>query len=61
MTKGVLNIGGDQEVQSVDVYTILGTKINAPFENGQLSVTNLAKGVYFLRINNIYSIKFIKK
>jgi hypothetical protein len=61
VTKGVLNIGGDQEVQSLDVYDILGAKINAPFENGQLSVTNLAKGVYFLRINNIYSIKFIKK
>jgi hypothetical protein len=60
VTKGFLNIGGDQEVQSVDVYTILGTKINAPFENGQLQVQDLAPGVYFLRVNKKYSFKFIK-
>ena len=60
VTKGVLNIGGDQEVQSVDVYTILGTKINAPFENNQLRVNDLSTGVYFLRINKKYSVKFIK-
>jgi len=60
VTKGVLNIGGDQEVQSVDVYTILGTKINAPFENGQLQVQDLTPGVYFLRVNKKYSFKFIK-
>jgi hypothetical protein len=60
VTKGVLNIGGDQEVQSVDVYTILGTKINAPFENGQLQVEDLTPGVYFLRVNKKYSFKFIK-
>ena len=60
VTKGVLNIGGDQEVQSVDVYTILGTKINAPFENGQLQVQDLTPGVYFLRLNKKYSFKFIK-
>ncbi len=61
VTNGILNISGDQEVKSVDVYTILGTKMNTPFENGQLKVTNLSAGVYFLKINNKFSIKFIKK
>lgn len=60
VTKGFLNIGGDQEVQSVDVYTILGTQINAPYENGQLKVEDLTPGVYFLRVNKKYSFKFIK-
>jgi hypothetical protein len=61
VSEGVLNITGDQEVQSVDVYTILGAKINTSFKNGQLLVTNLSPGIYFLKINNKYSYKFIKK
>ena len=61
MKNGVLNIAGEQEVASVEVYTILGSKITAPFQNGQLLVNDLAPGVYFLRVNNKYSLKFIKQ
>lgn len=61
VSEGVLNISGNQEVQTVDVYTILGTKVNASFKNGQLFVTILTPGIYFLKINNKYSYKFIKK
>ena len=61
VTKGILNISGDQEVQSVDVYTILGSKINIPYHNSQLRVDDLAPGIYFLKVNNKYSFKFIKK
>ena len=57
----MLNISGDQEVQSVEVYSVLGAKINARYENGQVQVSNLTSGVYFLRVNNKYSFKFIKK
>ena len=60
VTNGVLNISNVQEIQSVDVYNISGSKINIPFENGQLQVDDLATGVYFLRINDKYSFKFIK-
>jgi hypothetical protein len=61
VTNGVLNISGDKEVQSVEVYNILGTKINIPYNNRQLLVDNLVSGVYFLRVNNKFSFKFIKK
>ena len=61
VTNGVLNISGEQEVKTVDVYNILGAKINTPFENGQLQVNDLSPGVYFLRVNKKYSFKFIKK
>lgn len=61
VTKGILNISGDQEVGSVEVYTILGTKINIPFDGNQLQVSDLASGTYFLRINSKHSFKFIKK
>jgi hypothetical protein len=59
-TNSIINIIGDKEIWSVDVYNMIGTKINAPFESGKLSVYNLATGVYFLKINNQYSVKFIK-
>jgi Secretion system C-terminal sorting domain len=61
VTNGILNISGDQEVESVEVYSILGNKIDIPFDNNQLQVSALAAGTYFLRINNKYSLKFIKK
>lgn len=58
---GILNIIGDQEVRSLAVYTILGAKINTPFENGRLLVDALVPGIYFLKVNNKYTFKFIKK
>ena len=56
----ILNISNDQEIESVAVYNIVGAKIDAPYENGKLSVSKLSTGVYFLKINNKFSIKFIK-
>ncbi|WP_310378824.1 glycosyl hydrolase [Flavobacterium sp.] len=61
VVNGILNITGNQEVKTVVVYTISGDKINTHFERGQLQVNDLATGVYFLRVNNKYSFKFIKK
>jgi Glycosyl hydrolase catalytic core/Secretion system C-terminal sorting domain/F5/8 type C domain len=61
VTNNILNISGEQEVRSVDVFTILGAKMAIPFENNQLNVDSLAPGIYFLKINNKYSYKFIKK
>jgi len=57
---GVLNITGNEEIQYVDVYSILGNKINILFVNNELQISDLASGVYFLRVNNKYSFKFIK-
>ena len=61
VANGVLNISGEQPIDSVEVYNLLGAKMNTRFENGQLQVDNLTSGVYFLRINNRNSYKFIKK
>ncbi len=58
---GILNIGGDQEVNSVAIYNLLGAKINVPYENRQLQIESLAPGIYFLRVNSKYSFKFIKE
>jgi hypothetical protein len=61
VTKGEINIVGDQEVENVEVYNLSGAKINVLFENDKLRVTNLSPGVYFLRVNKKYNFKFIKK
>jgi hypothetical protein len=61
VTDGILNIIGEQEVDSVAVYNLLGAKMTTRFENNQVAVSDLAPGVYFLTINNKYSFKFIKK
>jgi hypothetical protein len=61
VTNGILNIIGEQEVDSVAVYNLLGAKMTTRFENNQVAVSDLAPGVYFLTINNKYSFKFIKK
>jgi hypothetical protein len=57
---GIVQIIGDQEVQSVEVFDILGAKMETLFENGNLSVQTLASGVYFLKINKKFAIKLIK-
>jgi hypothetical protein len=58
---GILTIIGGTEIESVAVFDIRGAKVSVPYDNRQLSVHNLAKGVYFLKINNKNTIKFIKQ
>jgi hypothetical protein len=57
----ILNIIGEEVIDSVSVCNLLGAHINAPFQNGQLMVDGLSVGIYFLKINNQYTYKFIKK
>jgi hypothetical protein len=58
---GILTITGDTEIKSVAVFDVRGVETSVPYDNRQLSVHNLAKGVYFLKINNNNTIKFIKQ
>jgi hypothetical protein len=60
VTNGFININGEIEVQSVDVYDTLGTKINVSYTSNQLDVSTLSTGIYFIKINKKYSFKFIK-
>jgi len=55
VTEGIINISGEQEVQSVAVYDILGAKMNVRLENSQVQVSVLTPGIYFLIIINIVS------
>jgi hypothetical protein len=60
VNNGVFYFSGDQEIQSVEVYSTLEKKMDTTFENGILEVGNLSSGVYFAKVNNQHSLKFIK-
>ena len=60
VSNDILNISNEQEVELVDVYNLTGAKIETPYEKGKLLISKLPTGVYFLKINNKDSIKFIK-
>lgn len=61
-----LTITGLQKLQTINTLqfiNVLGQPlqtINSVTPNETLNVSHLAKGVYFLRINNTYTVKFIK-
>jgi hypothetical protein len=60
VTNGIINVVGDENIDSVVLYNSVGAKIDVLFEDGKLFVDNLTSGVYFLKINKKYTIKFIK-
>lgn len=59
----VLNIKTQEKVLSVSVYDMSGKSVNAPFSNGQVSVSMLPKGVYMVIARTekaVYQQKLIK-
>ncbi len=63
--QNILNINSEQIIKAVSVYDLTGKKIHInQVENDAINVTNLAKGLYILKIlsknNDVQIIKFIK-
>jgi len=60
--KDIINISG-KEILNVEVFTLQGKKLFAPYSNNQINISNLAQGVYILKIDskNGYSSKRIIK
>jgi hypothetical protein len=48
-TFGILNIDLDEEIEKIDVYSLLGRKVGTS-TNTQMDISNLASGVYLLTI-----------
>jgi len=54
-----LNINGITEGSSIEIYSALGSKVkSAVVENSKVDISNLSKGLYIVRSNNL-SQKFI--
>lgn len=58
--KDILNIKTQSEIKSVTVYNILGKQVKTSNTNNQVDVSQLDAGVYFVRVNNSTTKKFIK-
>ena len=48
-TSGILNIDLDEEIEKIDIYSLLGRKVGTS-TNTQMDISNLASGVYLLTI-----------
>jgi len=48
-TSGILNINLDEEIEKIDIYSLLGRKVETSI-NTQMDISNLANGIYLLSI-----------
>lgn len=65
-TQNILNINSEQIIKAISVYDLMGKKVNInQVSNSKVDVSNLAKGLYVLKIvsekNDIKIMKFIKE
>lgn len=62
-TSDYINIKGLTEAKQYKVYNILGEKVlkGMVSNNKNIYVESLPKGVYFIKLNNIKALKFIKE
>ena len=55
-----ITIKGVEKIEKMCIFDSKGTMIPASFINNKISVDHLKKGVYLIRINDIFITKFIK-
>ena len=48
-TSSILNINLDEEIEKIDIYSLLGRKVGTS-TNTQMDISNLANGIYLLSI-----------
>ncbi|GAA3634647.1 T9SS type A sorting domain-containing protein [Flavivirga jejuensis] len=62
-SKGLIQISGLSKTENYIIYNIIGNKINEGTisNNEKIDIQNLTNGVYFLKIKNEHTIKFIKE
>jgi len=58
-----IEINGLTTIENYRIYNSLGKEIKkgVVFENKKINIQNLDDGIYFLKIKNTNSIKFIKE
>ena len=58
--KSTINIAGLRESERIEIYSMDGTLIHSEETNQKIDVSFLKSGIYFLRINNMPSERFLK-
>lgn len=62
-TKNILNISYNQEISTVEIYNLVGQKVTATTVNaneGQVDMSNLSSGAYFVKITSSNISKTVK-
>ena len=63
-TKDYLNIQSNSDIESVEVYSLLGQKVGSFYNQSKIDVSCFSRGIYLLKIKNdnreIQSVRFIK-
>ncbi|MBM6497819.1 T9SS type A sorting domain-containing protein, partial [Flavobacterium macrobrachii] len=62
-TKNTLNVSYNQEISNVEVYNLVGQRVAnlSPNANeGQLDMSNLASGAYFVKVTSNNATKTVK-
>ena len=61
--KNILNLSYNQEISSVEVFNLLGQKVNSNKINAnsaQIDMSNLSKGAYMVKVTSNDQVKTIK-
>lgn len=61
VTGDILTINSVQQISSVDIHNIMGIKMQFANHGKNVDVTTLKPGIYFIKVNDTHSIKFIKQ
>ena len=59
---GVVDIVSDNAIQQVSCYDMAGKLVTSSFGDGQLNLSGLADGIYFIRVNvdaQLYTFKYV--
>lgn len=61
-TQSELNFSGDTEIKSAEIYNAMGKLVlaNPTLYLQKIDVSTLSSGIYFLKINNAQTLKFVK-
>lgn len=61
-TNSELNISGDNDIKSIEIYNLVGKLMwsATALSNRKIDVSTFASGMYFVKINNAQTIKFVK-
>ena len=61
-TTGILNISGLTDLNIISIYNLLSQEVKRfNTDQSKIDISDLNKGVYFLRINNDFVYKFVKE
>lgn len=49
------------QIEKVDIYNLIGKKVNSSFSGNEVNVSSLDAGMYFMIINNTKTVKLVKE